>query len=162
MVSSLEWPGDLHPVFLWTGRSTSTASFLARLDDEMEKDRGHIADAIAELGRVSRAGIFHLRDGDVTMFLADVNEFAGATELLGRATGIPIFSDEHLELRRLAQNTGVSYKPSGAGGGDVGIAFTDDPELAAVFAAKAANAGFPPLDLEIDPNGVVVQSFRNS
>lgn len=152
--SLFELPDALHLVFLWTGRSASTASFLVRLDDEMQNDRGPIADALAELGRVSSEGIAHLRTGDVTRFLLVVSDFGRAMEQLGEAAGLPILSDEHLELRRLARNTGVSYKPSGAGGGDVGIGFTDDPELATTFANKAAKAGFTPLDLQVDPNGV--------
>ncbi len=152
--SSLELPDALHLVFLWTGRSVSTGDFLARLDDEMENDRGPIADALAELGRVSSEGIAHLQTGDVPRVLRDVSDFGAAMEKLGQAAGIPILSDEHLELRRLAQSKGVSYKPSGAGGGDVGIGFTDDPERAEAFAANAADAGFPPLDLNVDPVGV--------
>lgn len=150
----LELPEGLLLVFLWTGRSASTAGFLARLDDGMQKDRGPIADALAKLGRVSSEGIAHLRAGDVTAFLGDVNDFELAMEQLGHVAEIPILSDEHLEIRRLARDAGVSYKPSGAGGGDVGIGFTDDPELATRFSAKAADAGFFPQELEVDPQGV--------
>ena len=150
----LDLPKGLHLVFLWTGRSASTASFLARLDQGVEKDGGATSAAIDELGRVASEGIAHLRADDVTAFLGDVSVFGDTMERLGRAAGIPILSDEHIELRRLARDIGVSYKPSGAGGGDVGIGFTDDPEDATVFAARAEDAGFPQLDLEIDPEGV--------
>ena len=159
---SLELPKGLHLVFLWTGRSASTASFLARLDQGMETDGGAIAAAIAELGRAASVGIANLRADDVTTFLGDVIVFGDAMDRLGHAAGIPILSDEHLELRRLARDIGVSYKPSGAGGGDVGIGLTDDPELATAFAAQAADAGFPPLELEVDPKGVRAQSIHNS
>ena len=141
---SLELPEGVHLVFLWTGRSASTAGFLARLDEGMQTDGGAIAAAVAELGRVAGVGIAHLRTDDVTAFLGDVSVFGDAMERLGHAAGIPILSDEHLELRRLARDIGVSYKPSGAGGGDVGIGFTDDPEARRqVFGeARAKDAGF--------------------
>ena len=150
----LELPENLHLVFIWTGRSASTGDFLARLDAGMSSDGGEIAAVLNQLGSISAAGIADLRAGRISALLDHVSDFGRAMERLGQAAGIPILSDEHLELRRLAEDVGVSYKPSGAGGGDVGIGFTDDPELAKAFAAKAADAGFPPLNLKIDPVGV--------
>lgn len=158
----LALPAGLQLIFLWTGRSASTANFLARLDEGMRGDGGEIASALTELGRVSKSGIANLRTGDVSAWLENVGAFGVAMDRLGQAAGIPILSDEHLELQRLASDIGVSYKPSGAGGGDVGIAFTDDSARAEAFAAKAAGAGFPPLDLRIDPKGVEVQSIHHS
>ena len=152
--SLLELPEDLQLVFIWTGRSASTGDFLARLDAAMNGDAGEIVAVLNRLGSLSGAGIADLRAGGTSALLDDVGDFGHAMERLGEAAGIPILSDEHLELRRLADDVGVSYKPSGAGGGDVGIGFTDDPELAKAFAARASAAGFPPLDLEVDPNGV--------
>jgi phosphomevalonate kinase len=150
----IELPGELQLVFVWTGRSASTSGFLARLDTEIRSDAGAIAAAVTELGRVSTTGIGHIRAGEVGGLLADVDAFADAMERLGHAVGIPIFSDEHVALHRLARDCGLSYKPSGAGGGDVGIGFSNDPEAVAAFAQRAAAAGFPSLDLEIDPRGV--------
>jgi phosphomevalonate kinase len=151
---SLRLPEDLHLVFLWTGRSASTGDFLARLEEGMSNDGGEIAAVLNQLGSLSAAGIADLCDGRISVLLDHVSQFGRVMEQLGHATGIPILSGEHLELRRLADDVGVSYKPSGAGGGDVGIGFTDDPDRAKAFAAKAADAGFPPLNLEVDPNGV--------
>ena len=146
----LELPEDLRMVFLWTGRSASTAKFLARLDAGMESNGSAIVDALRELGRVSAAGIGDIRAGDAGALLEKVSDFGEAMDQLGRAAGIPILSEEHVKLRRLARDCCVSYKPSGAGGGDVGIGFTDDPGAATVFADRAGDLGFPPLDLEID------------
>lgn len=152
--TSLELPEDLHLVFLWTGRSASTGDFLAQLDQGMRSDGGEIAGALNRLGGLSTAGIADLRAGKVSALLDGVSEFGRAMEQLGEAAGIPILSDEHLELRGLAESLGVSYKPSGAGGGDVGIGFTDNSDLAEIFSVKAAAAGFPRLDLAVDPDGV--------
>lgn len=159
----LELSDNLHLVFLWTGRSASTGDFLATLEAGMRSDEGAIASVLNELGGISVAGIGDLRAGRIPAFLDRVSDFGNAMERLGHATGIPILSDEHLELHRLAEDMGVSYKPSGAGGGDVGIGFTDDPKRAKAFAAKAAKAGFQSLDLEIDPVGVASEfSILNS
>jgi phosphomevalonate kinase len=152
--AALDLPTNLHPVFVWTGRSASTGEFLARLDEGMTRDDGAIVSALGTLGRIAVRGTAHLRAGDITEFLDDVDIFGAAMGRLGRAAGIPIFSQEHQELGRLARGCGVAYKPSGAGGGDIGIGFTDDPEAVARFARSAADAGFLTLDLQVDPLGV--------
>jgi len=149
-------PSGLAIVSVWTGRSASTADFLARLEEGRRFDDGAIEAAVGELGKTSIAGIDHLSAGNLGGFLDDVVDFSAAMEVLGRATGIPVLSEEHVNLKTLARDSGVRYKPSGAGGGDVGLGFTDDPEAAAVFASQAEKAGFTPLDLHIDPDGVRV------
>lgn len=155
-----EIPAELEIVHIWTGRSASTADFLARLEQGMRTDGAAIEAALGELGRVATTGINHLRSGDTDGFLDDVDGFSAAMQELGQTTGIPVVSEEHLRLQELAMASGVRYKPSGAGGGDVGLGFTDDPQAAAVFARQATAAGFTLLDLHIDPKGVRVDRGR--
>jgi len=149
----LQLPDGLHMVVLWTGRSVSTAAFLARLDEELRINKNIVEPALVELGQLSKAGIAHLKAADTASLLDDLSEFREAMKRLGRATGIPILSDEHLRLEGLARDCGVRYKPSGAGGGDVGIGLTDDPDAAVAFRNRAVAAGFNFLDLHVDPHG---------
>lgn len=152
--SAVDPPDGLHQIFIWTGRSASTSEFLARLDEGRRVDDGAIGETLDLLGRVTAEGANHFRDGDVPAFLDDVGRFVEVLDRLGSAAGIPILSREHLVLSELAGESGVRYKPSGAGGGDVGVGFTDDPAAAAAFTASATDAGFTILDLEIDRSGV--------
>jgi phosphomevalonate kinase len=69
---------------------------------------------------------------------------------------MPILSQEHRWLRRLAVESGVRYKPSGAGGGDLGIAFATDSDRLQEMAVRAEAQGFAALDLEMDPRGFTV------
>jgi phosphomevalonate kinase len=154
--TALRLPADLGLVAVWTGRPASTASFLTGLDDGMRDDGGSVAAALHELGAISAAGVGRLRAGDTGGFLDEVVGFGEALDRLGAVAAIPILSDEHLELRRLAHEFGVRYKPSGAGGGDVGLGLTDDPGAAAGFRAKVVEEGFLALDLDVDPVGVEV------
>lgn len=147
-------PDGLHLVFVWTGRSASTGQFLSRLDEGLQTDNGVITGVLDDLGQLSARGITFLRAGDTASFLRTVNEFGRAMERLGHAAEIPILSDEHAALGRLARDLPVTYKPSGAGGGDVGIAFTDDPDAAAAFRTKTGGEGFSCLDLHVDSRGL--------
>ncbi len=68
---------------------------------------------------------------------------------------MPILSDEHHALRRIAVDCGVRYKPSGAGGGDFGIGFATDEDAAAALRSGAEASGFHVLDLGLDHSGVL-------
>ncbi|MGH7895641.1 MAG: phosphomevalonate kinase, partial [Candidatus Binatia bacterium] len=62
-------------------------------------------------------------------------------------------------LRRLvevARRAGAVAKPSGAGGGDCGIALATSPGVAAAVRAAWRDGGILPLDITIAAQGVAV------
>jgi len=67
---------------------------------------------------------------------------------------MPIVSGAHQELRQMARAHGVHYKPSGAGGGDLGIGFATEPGPLKRLSAAVGEAGFDVIDLGIDARGV--------
>jgi phosphomevalonate kinase len=73
-----------------------------------------------------------------------------------RAAALGIFGAPHRQLTRLARHAGVLYKPSGAGGGDMGVAFALDSAALATFAASARAAGFSLPAMEPDQHGIEV------
>jgi len=147
-------PGDLVFLCIWTGRSAPTGSFLARLEDRRLNGQLDVDHAIRRLADASQAGVYAVKASSSTTFLSAVDDFWDALEGLGRAIEMPIASEEHQRLRRLACDCGVRYKSSGAGGGDFGLAFDTDPERIAAMAARAEGDGFEVIDLELDPVGV--------
>jgi phosphomevalonate kinase len=147
-------PEGLHLVFLWTGRAADTSSFLEQLDHRMEADGGSVSSALERLAELAHSGVTALRSGHVEAVLDAVDAYCDALERLGRDARLPILSDDHLELRRLARRHGARYKPSGAGGGDLGIAWSGDPAAAAETASAATAAGFQVLDLHLDRDGL--------
>jgi phosphomevalonate kinase len=76
---------------------------------------------------------------------------------LGQWAGAGIVSEPHAELAALATSCGAAYKPSGAGGGDVGVAFARSRADLRRLARAAAARGYAALDLAIDPAGVAVR-----
>ena len=71
-----------------------------------------------------------------------------------RARSIDIFSAGHDEVANLGDTMGVVYKPSGAGGGDCGIAFATETSRLEAFRDVVASQGFVPLDVQRDNRGV--------
>ena len=146
-------PSDLQVLPIWTGRSAGTSGFLERLEAGRAADQHGVNRAVSRLGEVSKAGIDALEAGAASGFLDAVDDFWNALEALGREIEMPILSEEHRQLGRLAAGCGVHYKPSGAGGGDLGIAFTLDPVAMQEMVVCAEAKGFAVLDLETDPRG---------
>ena len=152
----IDLPADLQLLFIWTGRSASTSGFLERLETRRAVHPHGVDRAIVRLGELSEAGINALEATAVPAFLDVVDGFWDALEALGREIEMPILSQEHRRLRGMAAENGVRYKPSGAGGGDLGIAFAVDPAALREMAARAEAEGFEILDIETDLRGFTV------
>ncbi len=54
----------------------------------------------------------------------------------------------------MAQNGGGVYKPSGAGGGDIGLVLTDTPEKLVAIEKTISDAGYHVLDVKWGAEGV--------
>ena len=140
-------PAGLEIRFVWSGTPASTGRHLDRLSGWLESaDGGELRDLV----EIS-AALFNAADLPGTLA-----RYVDTLSALDRAAGLGIFSPEHQHLRRLAIDTGVVYKPCGAGGGDIGAAFTDDAGAADRFVAQARQAGYLPLALETASHGLEV------
>lgn len=137
-VDHLSIPGDVALRIVDTGVPASTARMLA----ELQAWRGADVRAGAALQALGEAA----RDAEEA-WRAGAGEratrgYAAALERFDAASGLGIVSSEHRQLAALAEMAGVAYKPSGAGGGDVGVAVAADPARLAAFDEAAAAAGF--------------------
>lgn len=150
-------PDGLLMVPVWTGRAASTTELLSRLDAAREAN-GNAVDAVLDaLGAISARGAAAFGRGDTSGILDAVRDFADWMAELGSAAGMPVVSNEHEVILQLARGCGICYKPSGAGGGDIGVGFADDPDAAALFAQRVRAAGFLALDLSVDPTGLEIR-----
>ena len=147
-------PDGLIAVCIWTGKAASTGDFLERLESRRRTRPREVERALRRLCDVSESGVVALSEGRAVRFLDSVGEFLEALDVLGEAIEMPILSNEHRRLRQLGDESGVQYKPSGAGGGDFGIALTDSKVAAEEIAGRAAAAGFEVVDLRIESEGV--------
>ena len=82
-------------------------------------------------------------------------DYVAALENFDRAHDIGIFTAGHDQLVAAARaQRACVYKPCGAGGGDIGLAFAQSAADLDAFAATAMELGFSALDVDIDPHGV--------
>jgi len=106
-----------------------------------------LADAVTRF----EAGLFAR---DAAEILASISAAHLGMETLGQAADIPIVTPLLAHAALLAAEVGGAAKPSGAGGGDVGVAFLPDREAADEFRARARDVGLGILDLFVDPTGI--------
>jgi phosphomevalonate kinase len=145
-------PPGLQLLVGWTGESMATAPLLARFDAVVARRE---PPALAELCVVACRAAAAVAAGDTPAFLAAVTDTSGLLDRLGRDVGIPIVTPTLARLVAVAERAGAAAKPSGAGGGDCGIAFATSPAVADRVRTAWQEAGIVPLALAIAPGASV-------
>ncbi len=143
---------------IWTGKQASTSDLLQQLEAASEADPGgwdQVRQILASAATQSRSAFI---SGQAEELISSINTYGKGLRLLQTFSGIPVFSPEHETLAELAANHGVTYKPSGAGAGDLGLAFSLDPAALAQFCSEAAGAGFGCPDLALETRGLARQN----
>ena len=146
-VTALEWPEGLSYRLLWSGVAADTREKLSKLAAGVSKSSRTRLPGAAE----SMAAAW--RSNDAKQVIAEYRDYCEQLYQFSVDYDLGIFDAGHEELWHAAGAAGLTYKPCGAGGGDIGILLgTDDAELDAFIARHAAN--FSVLDCEMSPTGV--------
>ena len=151
-------PGGLHWRCVYSGHPASTRAMLATVAAWRGRDPSGFRRRMHELATISSRGIDAVTANDAAAFLSALHNYATALGRFGEAAGADIASREHRALGALAADCGCAYKSCGAGGGDVGVTFAVEDEQLREFSARAAQAGFPVIGLEADPQGLAIAS----
>lgn len=138
-------------VFVFTGYSTNTSAMIKRF----EKWRGDIFPS--ELKELIECAS---KLADCTekyhQFLTRMAEYIQALAALDHAAQIGIYGKGHLAAKALAEEVKVLYKPCGAGGGDMGVALSDDLDALQFFSTKARNKNLIIIPMELSRYGLQV------
>jgi phosphomevalonate kinase len=154
----LSWPQDVATRVVWTGVEARTSEFVRAVrafEGRDEKGYGLIRDRLREQA-VRFADAIQLDRGSEVIAAADA--YGRGMAALGAAAGVSIVTAELARIAELARAHGGSAKPSGAGGGDVAIAFFMNENDAAGFDQACQQAGLDRLDLDLGAAGVRAES----
>ena len=110
-----------------------------------------IADAVTRF----EAGLFAR---DAQEILAAIGAAHIGMEMLGQAAGVPIVTPVLAHAALLAAEVGGAAKPSGAGGGDLGVAFTIGAQATERLHADARAAGLMLLSLDAPAPGLRLEN----
>jgi phosphomevalonate kinase len=145
-------PG-LYLLPVWTGISTSTQKLLVLLREFATENSGKYKQVMKKLTHLSNEGVREYRLINLHSFLDIIQEYYQVLKDFSLKSGIPIISDIHGHIAKIVYAGGGYYKPSGAGGGDLGIAFFDTLEKLENVKANLLSRKIEPVMLGISSQG---------
>jgi phosphomevalonate kinase len=151
-------PVGLALTFVATGESASTPALLARVAALAAADPALHESLLDRLAADAEAFAGALDRGDPHAAVAAADAYGRGMAALGRAAGTPIVTDELAALASLARRHGGAGKPSGAGGGDIGVAFTIGEMATDALRAELVAAGLTVLALGVGAPGPAVRT----
>ncbi|MCW8384203.1 phosphomevalonate kinase [Streptomyces justiciae] len=140
----------------WTGNPASTKSLVAGLHRRTWRGTSSHQKFVATTADFVQAAIGALEDGDGPGLLEQLRRARQELARLDDEVGLGIFTPELTALADAAEAVGGAAKPSGAGGGDCGIALLDAaaPHDIAHVRQRWAAAGVLPLPLSPALEGI--------
>jgi mevalonate kinase len=150
-VQPLDLPPGIEVVVFSTGTPSSTVDHLRALETAAERDR---AARIAALGAIAADFVVGCANEDARAVVGAAARANAQLAALGGLIGLPIVTPALAEAARLAESLGGAAKPSGAGGGDVGVAFLTDRGAAQTFRERAPHIGVEILSIRTGASGL--------
>jgi phosphomevalonate kinase len=142
-------PPGLHLLVGWSGEGRATDPMLRRFADGASRPR-----ALRDLSTAAEQAAAAVERGDGAALLDAIASAADLLVRLGDETGMPIVTPALARLVAAARRVGAAAKPSGAGGGDCGIALATSPAQADAVVAAWRAEGIVPLPVTVTAEGV--------
>ncbi|BAV41761.1 phosphomevalonate kinase [Mycobacterium ulcerans] len=164
-----EWPGHVIAAVAppperllvgWTGAPAATTAQIGRLasgdrtrDEIVRRFRESSEECVdATIGLLTPATASCCGSAPAGAGLGEhVRQFRNLLCELDRATAMGIFTERLNALCAAAETSGAAAKPSGAGGGDCGIALAGSSVDVAGLGRSWLHAGIRPLDVDVAP-----------
>lgn len=144
----LTLPEGLSLRCIWTGNAASTTGFLRGFDALGPRRRALDALIHAAEGAAGQLG------PDPASWVGAVRDYSVALQKFATDTTLPIFAGGHSDVLALALEHGIAYKPSGAGGGDIGIAVSDDRSAMRGFVSDLGEGSIRAVSAALEPVGL--------
>jgi phosphomevalonate kinase len=156
-IGSVRLPNSVGFAGIFAGRSASTPVLLARYRAFRADSPARAAQVQHSLQSIAEAGCAAAAEDDADAFMQAITDYGLGLQDLGVAIGADIVTAEHRRIGALAKRYGVAYKVSGAGGGDLGIAFAVDLQALDAFKKSVSSHEFSVVDFRLAGRGLVVE-----
>ena len=157
-INKIDIPEDLIILPIWTGISASTPELVKQVHKFREKNQQSYDFIFKKLTQISQQACEDLKESNTLKFLDHCRHYFETLTELGEASQANIVSPVHQEMAKIVYAEGAVYKPSGAGGGDIGLAFTQSNEVAKNVSDKLLRSGYEILNLDASSAGSMVES----
>ena len=155
-IEPFEPPPELVLCVGWTGQPASTSELIERVRALRDRDPVAYGTFLKESREAVEAFVLAMRQGAGPQAIAELEHNRRALATLGAHSGAMIETPALYELHRWAELCGGGGKPSGAGGGDCGVALIAGRDRAESLHAAWSKAGIAPLRLAVSEAGVEV------
>lgn len=142
---------------VWTGKEARTSDFVAKVKTLKSSDTSTFERHIDAIDAASQAMAEAIEAQKADALVTATRAHHEAMAALGDAADAPIVEDALRGVAELAQSFGGAAKPSGAGGGDVALAFFSSARDADAFDQACHSSGLALVDLELGAEGVRVE-----
>lgn len=155
-VQRLSLPPSFHYAAVWTGQSASTGSMLRQFRRWTSRHADQWQMCLLTARVICDAACRAISAADGTALVRTMKGYGEWMKALEKASGIRIYTPAHSFLDTMASQCGCVYKPSGAGGGDIGVAAAASIEELTIFQNRATEEDYHWLSLKTDHNGLQV------
>jgi phosphomevalonate kinase len=152
VIDPVALPTGLVVRVIFTGREASTAAMLDGMRSFQSSHPASFDEARARLAEEAAVAARAI-DRGAEAFVEAAGRYGEALRAFGEHVGIPIVEPGTLAIDALAARHRGRAKPSGAGGGDVAVAFFPSEDDAARFDVDARAAGLEILSITVDAEG---------
>lgn len=149
----IELPKEVHVCVGWTGKPASTVKLVDKVLQLKASNNAQFQHFLSESGIAVENFLKGMKNNDIQLLLNGVKRNRQALAEVGKNANAPIETPMLKKLSDLAEQYGGAGKPSGAGGGDCGLAFMPSFEKAEQLKQAWQEAGIMPLDITVSPSG---------
>jgi phosphomevalonate kinase len=156
LVANSRLPDGVGFAAVYSGNAATTGKLVGLFDVWRAADPGQANAQIDQLVDIARRGCDAARANDSAAFLREIADYGRELDKLGERIGADLVTADHREIAQHSERSGVAYKISGAGGGDLGLAFSDDPGALAAF-GEAVGETYRVIPMAMSEDGLVVE-----
>ena len=122
--SVLNWPYGLHLKVLTTGQGASTKRLITNYKRASNLYPKEFKNSLDQFMGITQNLSHAWKSEDVDHIIGLLTAYDVQIKKLDKIGDIGIYTQVHTEVQNIASRYNVFYKPSGAGGGDIGLAFS--------------------------------------
>lgn len=152
-INPIQIPENVYICVGWTGNPASTGKLVDRILHLNKINSMLFEEFLTSSEEAVKNILMGMESENIPLLLEGVKQNRQALAKVGRHADTPVETPLLSTLCDLAEQYGGAGKPSGAGGGDCGIAFMPSKEKADALMKAWSKAGIKPLDIQPNPFG---------
>ncbi|MHA6253162.1 phosphomevalonate kinase [Oceanobacillus sp. CAU 1775] len=153
-IHSIELPSWIHFCVGWTGKPASTVKLVERILQQKDDNPKAFARFLDNSEKAVEQLLTGMEQQNISQILSGIKANRQTLAEIGRQADTAIETPLLSKLCDIAESLDGAGKPSGAGGGDCGIAFMSTEEQAIALFEAWKEAGIKPLAIHSHPKGV--------